>query len=784
MKKTFYIITVLFLGLPAFAQDLIISGTVKDDQGQLLTGATIHWKNTTIGTISMDGSFELSTSDISDTLVVSFVGFTSFEDKVSPGTVLDITLEASLALDEVIVKDRRGSNYISTLSTSNIEYIDDSELRKAACCSLAESFETNGTVDISYTDALTGAKDVKMLGLKGSYTQLLAEKRPLAKGLGSSHLFDYYPGTWIKGIQISKGISTVENGFDNIAGQINFELAKPWEDDKIFLNTFINSFGRVEQNIHLNYPITDKWSMGLLLHASGNRNNVDNNDDRFLDTPQKTSLNGLYRIFYRGKYLYSQLNLQYINNTVRAGQINTDVENPYIVDLNGERFDVFGKLGYVGFEDPNKSIGLIYNVTKHYTDEAYGPLRSRTGEQDYAYTNFIFTSKPGENSKITTGFSTMYSDLQSTLANVDYNILEKQAGVFIDFNTDFVSTTEKKVEEKEDTCTDGKKKDACCSDDKKQDKACSETEAKGSCCEPITKSPSKFLQNLGLISGLRVDHHNLYGVLVSPRLSMKYNFNDKTVVRLNAGRGYKTPYVISENIGMLVNNAEIIIEDGLNVESAWNLGLNFTKEMNLGGRNFVVNADLYHTNFDNKVVMDLNQNFDIVYFYNQRGRTNSTYFLLMANLEINNHLRFKGAYKYNHMVFGFLGGLNTPPLFAKNRGLITLEYATDQDIWMFNLSTQFVGSQTFPNHRGLSPGVDLTDHSGAAPAYQLFNVHISKKFTDKFEMYIGGENLGNFVQKNPIIDYENPFSSSFNASHVYAPTLGIRGYMGIRWTIK
>ena len=784
MKKIFYIIAVLFIGLPSFAQDLNISGTVKDDQGQLLTGATIHWKNTTIGTISMDGSFELSTSDVSDTLVVSFVGFTSFEDKVSPGAVLDITLEASLALDEVIVKDRRGSNYISTLSTSNIEYIDDSELRKAACCSLAESFETNGTVDISYTDALTGAKDVKMLGLKGSYTQLLAEKRPLAKGLGSSHLFDYYPGTWIKGIQISKGIATVENGFDNIAGQINFELAKPWEDDKIFLNTFINSFGRVEQNIHLNYPITDKWSMGLLLHASGNRNNVDNNDDLFLDTPQKTSLNGLYRVFYRGKYLFSQLNLQYINNTVTAGQVNTELDNPYIVDLEGERFDVFGKLGYVGFEDPNKSIGFIYNLTRHNADEAYGPYRSRTGQQNYAYTNFMFASKPGENSKITTGFSTMYSDLQSNFAAVDYNILEKQAGIFIDFNTDFVSRSEEENTENKSSCSEETKKDACCSEETKKDACCSDEAKKDACCSDKTKASNRFLQNLGLISGLRVDQHNLYGLLVSPRLSLKYNFNDKTIVRLNAGKGYKTPYILSENIGMLVNNANIIIEENLNVESAWNLGINFTKEMSLGGRNFVVNADLYHTNFDNKIIMDLNQNYDIVYFYNQRGRTNSTYFLVMANLEINKHLRFKGAYKYNHMESGFLGGLKTPPLFAKNRGLITLEYATDQDIWMFNLSTQFVGSQVFPNHRGLNPGVDLTDHVGVAPAYQLFNVHISKKITDKFEMYVGGENLGNFVQKNPIIDYENPFSSSFNASHVYAPTLGIRGYMGIRWTIK
>ena len=469
------------------------------------------------------------------------------------------------------------------------------------------------------------------------------------------------------------------------------------------------------------------------------------------------------------------------------------LDNPYIVNMDHERIDVFGKFGYVGFEDPNKSIGFIYNYTKQIIDEEYGYLRPRDGVQDYGYANFMFKSKPGANSTITTGASATYSDLRNNLGDFIYNLEEKQAGIFLDFSTDFVSKEEKTNKEsdncssdkeaKDACCSDKEAKDACCSDKEANDACCSDKEAKDACCSDKNK-PSKFLQNLGLISGLRVDNHNLYGVLVSPRLSLKYNFNDKTIARLNIGRGYKTPYIISENIGMLINNADIVVNQELDIESAWNMGVNFTKEVKISGRTVNFTADFYHSVFDNKIVMDLEQNSKETHFYNQYGKTTSTYALLMANIQINDQLRLRGAYKYNHYEIGFQNGNRIPPLFAKNRGLITVEYEFPGTNWDINFSTQFVGKQLFPEHRGAPNTLDLTGHVGTTPAYQLFNIHINKRFTDRFEFYVGGENLGNFMQENPIIDYENPFSDYFNASHVYGPTLGIRGYMGIRWTIK
>ncbi len=267
-------------------------------------------------------------------------------------------------------------------------------------------------------------------------------------------------------------------------------------------------------------------------------------------------------------------------------------------------------------------------------------------------------------------------------------------------------------------------------------------------------------------------------------MSLKYNFDDRTIARLNIGKGYKTPYILSENIGMLISNTDIMLEEELNVEEAWNMGINFTKEFIVNGRSVSLIADAYHSVFINKVVMDMERHSHHVLFYNQKGQTKSTYFLVMANIELNDNLRVKGAYKYNHYEVGFQDGNRIPPLFAKNRGLFTLEYTVPGTNWDINFSTQFVGKQLFPEHPFIPNTIDLTNHVGNTPSYQLYNIHINKKFSDRFEFYFGGENLGNFTQENPIIDHENPFSDYFNASHIYGPTLGIRGYMGIKWTIK
>ncbi len=299
MRNLIYTLFFLLFSISLSAQNL--TGTITNEKGEFLYGATVLWEGTDIGTVADEnGFFELPKQDTTAFLRIEYVGYDAVVLEVLPEeNGLQIAVEGITELMEVEVAAKRRDNYVSTISTLNIETIGAGEFRKAPCCNLAESFSTNASIDVAYTDAVTGAREIRMLGLRGTYTQMLVEKRPLVSGLGSAFVMEYIPGTWLASIQISKGTSTVQNGYQAITGQINSELVKPFQDKRFFINLYGSTFGRGEANIHLNHKFSEKWSTGLLLHTSTRKNEMDNNDDTFYDTPQKTMYDALWRTFYR-----------------------------------------------------------------------------------------------------------------------------------------------------------------------------------------------------------------------------------------------------------------------------------------------------------------------------------------------------------------------------------------------------------------------------------------------------------------------------------------------------
>ena len=622
MKITYSaILLFLFLQLPLFSQTTI-KGVVTDEDLTALVGANVQWKGTSQGTTTdIDGAFKLMPHPNQDTLLITYVGF---QDQAivleKEQKDLFIQLKSSVALESFEVRDRSSDNRVSTLSTINVENIGKRELQKAACCNLAEAFETNAAVDISYSDAVTGAKEVKLLGLRGSYTQLLMEKRPIALGAGTPYIYDLYPGTWIEGIQVAKGAASIQSGNSGIAGQINNELAKPWQSDRLFLNLFGSTYGRMEANIHLNQPINDKWSTSLLLHGSGNKNNIDANSDGFLDTPRKEQWNGLYRLFYRGDNLVAQFNAQAIRYEINGGQFDPSLDNPYRIEQAFSRYDLFGKVGYTGFEAPNTSVALIANTTFHRSEDLFG-LRSRNANQDYAYIQGLYATEFRRGNFVhglNLGSSYTYSDLRDEFDGVDYGIKESIGGVYAEYN--YFSM-------------------------------CSEKD--------------QFKERFGISLGMRYDYHNVFGHQWSPRVNIKYNFDNKSVIRFIGGKGYRTPYLISENLGILANNGLIEVESDVTQEEAWNFGLNFTKEFTLGSSIISASLDLYRTNFQNKIVLDMEQGHNFFNFYNQKGKSFSNAALAILKIQPVERLEFRFAYKFNDMSIGFEGGNRVPPLFAK-----------------------------------------------------------------------------------------------------------------------
>jgi hypothetical protein len=732
-----------------FAQTEGILGMVVDQNQEILVGASLYWSGTDIGvTTNTEGYFNINRVESTVYLVVSYVGYRADTIEIEPAdSAILIILSLGTDFEEVQITETQRDNFVSTIQTVNIETIGSGELKKAACCNLSESFETNGSVNVTYSDAVTGAKEIEMLGLRGIYTQMMLENRPIMRGLGYTFGMEYIPGTWVERISVAKGASNVVNGYEGVAGNINIELIKPFEGERVFVNGYANHVGRSELNVHLNKKLKNNWSVGTLLHGSYFQGEVDHNEDSFLDIPKKANLNGLFRAFYRGEDIRGQINVQALTSNHQGGQIGYE-DNPeelYGFELLTDRVEIFTKMGYIGFSSPFRSVGWITNATWHRNDGFFG-RNDYDATQKSFYTNVIFQdilSTSDHNYKL--GASYVYDDYVEDFAGDNYDLTESIVGVFGEYS--YVHPE-----------------------------------------SPTSK------RGFGVIAGLRADYHNLFGLFVVPRVSAKYNFNENTVVRFNAGRGVRTARILAENISVLTSSRAIEMTETLLPEDAWNTGFNFTTNLLVFAKELSISADAYTTQFTNQVVMDRDTDENKVLFYNLNGRSFSNNFLVSAIYGIYHRTELKLAYKFNDVRVTYNGNLDEMPLVAKHRGLATLSYTTKDKSWKFHTTVQVVGPQRLP--RMTHEGHSLEGHgslapyhkTGITPTFATLNGQITKIYK-KWEFYLGGENLTNYMQHSAIIGASDPFDANpgipaFDASQVFAPIMGAMIYGGFRFTLK
>ena len=278
IKQMLQICLALILPLSIIAQNdpMTFSGMVVNEADETLIGATVNWQDTTIGAVTdIDGWFTIQRMDSINSYIleIRYVGYETVEVEILPTEdMLRLIIQENSTLDNIIVESRQRANFTSTLDPLNVENISSGELRRAACCNLSESFENNATVNVSFTDAVTGAKEIEMLGLKGTYTQMMIENRPSFNRLGRAYGLEYIPGTFIEAIQISKGASSVKKGVQGITGQINTELISPFKGPLLFFNLFGNYTGRIELNAPKNTS-PDKFAKA---HANINSDFVAN----------------------------------------------------------------------------------------------------------------------------------------------------------------------------------------------------------------------------------------------------------------------------------------------------------------------------------------------------------------------------------------------------------------------------------------------------------------------------------------------------------------------------
>lgn len=647
-------------------------------------------------------------------------------------------------LDEVKIATKRKGLQKSFTVTGNTTLVTSKELLKAACCNLAESFETNPSIDVNFSDALTGTKQIKMLGLTSPYLLISEENIPSVRGASQAYGLSFTPGTWVESIQITKGAGSVVNGYESISGQINTELIKPINNIPFFLNVYGSTDSRFELNTHFNTHLSDKWSSSLFLHGNTRMAKMDKNEDGFLDNPLAKQINILnrYQFYDAEKGWVSFINFRYMNDKKQTGQMNfnpnTDKGTTHFwgSEINTERLDVATKLGYVFKDLPYQSIGFQNAFTSH-NQQSYFGLSQFNIKQNSFYSNLIFNSIIDNTmNKFATGLNFSLDNYQEFVNHQDWSRTDNSVGAFFEYTFD-------------------------------------------------------NSDNFSLILGGRIDNHNRLGTFFTPRLHLRYNPWAKAVVRFSAGRGKRTANIFAENQPLFASSRVFSILDtngkiyGLNPEIAWNYGMSFTQSFTLFGKNADVTIDWYKTDFQNQVVVDLMESPQEVLFYNLKGKSFADSFQIEFNYEIIKNFRLRSAYKRYNVQTDYLSGSFQKPLQAKNRFFGNLEYETaagnHSQHWKFDFTYHWIGEQQLPNTQSNPNTEQLPEFSAS---YALMNTQISRVFSPVFEVYLGGENIGNYTQSKAILGAANPFGSPFDSSVVYAPVFGQMYYAGLRFKIK
>ena len=653
----------------------------------------------------------------------------------------------------------------STVSSLNTIKIGKNELRKAPCCNLSESFETTGAADVSYTDALTGAKEIQLLGLRGTYTQLLTENRADGYGLATPFAAEFIPGTWIESIEVNKGVSSVRNGSTALTGQVNTELVKPNKDSPVFVNVYGESTQRIEANVHLdfshdlamsneplamsslkdNLKINDQGSKfkahsSLLLHGSVFENKIDKDYDAFLDIPLKKEFNALYRVFFENKKWAGQFNVQALTDSRKNGQLLYNIPNAYVVNIDNNRVSGFGKIAYTGFEKPYNGLGLQFSTTYHNLDALIGK-NNLNGTQRSVYANLIQTTIIGTtDNKLAFGGSFQSDDYALFLNKTNLSRQDNTLGVFSEY-----------------TYT-----------------------------QPVL---GEDYNRVTLIAGLRLENTNNFGFYFVPRLNVKYSFNEGDAVRASIGRGVRLPLPIIDNIGLLTTNREVFVAPDIRAESAVTASVSYQKSIDLGDKKLLnLNTEYFYTTFQNQIIADIESQTGKTLFYNLNGDAFSHTLNVTASADITHNLSAHAVYKFTNSQTTIGGMQNAETqhveslLTPKQRGLIGLDFKTTEKKWLVSTTLQYIGTQRLANRANVPEFYFYDSYTGYSPQYFLLNASINR-FFKKFELYGGAENLTDYVQHHPIIAFADPSSPYFDATQVYAPMYGRRFYLGFRWKL-
>lgn len=654
-------------------------------------------------------------------------------------------------IEEVTVVQRKKGKVKSRTDAFDTEKINSEELCRAACCNLSEAFETSASVDVAYSDAATGAKQIRLLGLSGTYVQLIQENTPAVRGLAQTFGLEYIPGPWMNSIQVSKGTSSVINGYEATSGQINVELLKPQTQNPLSLNLMVNSELMAEANVMGGWEIKDHLYTGILAHYTGGFMAMDENHDSFADMPKVQNANLANRWFYKhGDYTF-QAFVRGLYDRRRGGQIahhSDTIANPYLINLNTWRVEGFFKNGYVYDPESGSSVAVITAISYHDLDNFYG-VRNWKANQINAYLNAMWQGNfegSGEidnDHRLTAGLSVNFDrykeNLQLPITNYQLDRFEVVPGVFAEYNF-------------------------------------------------------KYDEMLSLVAGVRADYSTRYGFFATPRMNIRYTPFEWWTLRGSVGMGYRSPNAIADNAYILPSSRVLHLADEIKQERAVNAGISTTFYIPLGSKELQLSMEYYYTHFLNSLIVDMDRDIHSVDIYNQTDVPGAKSFAhsaqIEASIEVLRGWTWTAAFRYTDVkqtTFNSVKNmyeLRSKALTNRFKGVITTSYQTPLKKWQFDVTAQFNGISRMPD--GFTAYGDMLGGYGTPKPYTWYPQLMAQitKYFRTCSIYLGAENMTNFRQNPSIVDSFHPFGADFDASMVCGPTTGWKVYLGFRYDLE
>ena len=751
MHKVSKRLTILFLlmtvSAPLFALDF--KGTVyarkSTGQSEPLPFAQVYYlEQKKIIETDGDGVFHLNLTDAA-TLIATYVGYSRDTVVVAPGTTsADFYLTGENEVEQSVITSRQAG--ISRLKPVKTEVITAAGLCKMACCALAESFENSASVTVGYSDAVTGAKQIKLLGLSGTYTQMLDENRPVMRGLLSPFGMSYVPGQWLESIQIAKGPSSVINGLEAITGQINMEHRKPTDETPLFVQLYGSSDAMFEANVASAIQFSPKWSTILLTHVGGTAMSMDMNNDGFRDAPENIQFNVANRwLYYDPSGVQVRFGFRFINEDRLGGQMDAtrDREADNYSGIWGSNILNRGVNGYVKVgipinEEHNTNIAFVADYVNHLFDSSFGHTLFY-GKQQSLFANILFNTEPSEKHRIEFG-ATFHRD----------GYVE-QVGQLVGL----------------DIVVPGMPKLGISND---------RTETALAAFGEYSYTTDK----LTFVGGLNLEYNWLHGWLFAPRANFKYSFTDEIIFRALGGRGYRCSDIFADNLGMFSSSRLIRVADDLNtMEDAWTFGGNITFYLPFGfdPENTYLSFDYFHNSFNNQIIVDQECTDGYTDIYNLDGQSFTDTYQVDFTTDPFERFNVTATFRYTDARVTLNGqGLVERPMTSRFKAVLNMQYTLPMNKWIFDFTAQLNGPMRLPRFAADAWGMETS------PVYPVLYAQVTRKFRG-LDIYIGGENLTSFRQKNAILGNDAPFGPAFNAGCVWGPLMGTMAYAGLRYTL-